>query len=73
MQSVFRLHIQLNLNVKAIVAATESGSTARTISKYRPHSDIIAVTPSEETARQCSIVWGVQPVVKKDVRVQMHC
>lgn len=50
-------HTALNLNVKAIVAATESGSTARTISKYRPHSDIIAVTPSEETARQCSIVW----------------
>ncbi|SUL36241.1 Pyruvate kinase [Staphylococcus aureus] len=41
-------HTALNLNVKAIVAATESGSTARTISKYRPHSDIIAVTPSEE-------------------------
>ena len=38
-------HTALNLNVKAIVAATESGSTARTISKYRPHSDIIAVTP----------------------------
>ena len=41
-------HTALNLNVKAIVAATESGSTARTISKYRPHSDIIAVTPSEK-------------------------
>ncbi|MDQ6104181.1 pyruvate kinase [Staphylococcus epidermidis] len=58
-------HTALNLNVKAIVAATESGSTARTISKYRPHSDIIAVTPSEKTARQCAIVWGVNPVVKK--------
>ena len=58
-------HTALNLNVKAIVAATESGSTARTISKYRPHSDIIAVTPSEETARQCAIVWGVNPVVKE--------
>lgn len=58
-------HTALNLNVKAIVAATESGSTARTISKYRPHSDIIAVTPSEKTARQCAIVWGVHPVVKE--------
>ncbi|RIM50703.1 pyruvate kinase [Staphylococcus capitis] len=58
-------HTALNLNVKAIVAATESGSTARTISKYRPHSDIIAVTPSEETARQSAIVWGVNPVVKE--------
>ena len=58
-------HTALNLNVKAIVAATESGSTAITISKYRPHSDIIAVTPSEKTARQCAIVWGVNPVVKE--------
>lgn len=58
-------HTALNLNVKAIVAATESGSTARTISKYRPQSDIIAVTPNAETARQCALVWGVFPVVKE--------
>ncbi|MCE5006419.1 pyruvate kinase [Staphylococcus equorum] len=58
-------HTALNLNVKAIVAATESGSTARTISKYRPQSDIIAVTPNPETARQCALVWGIHPVIKK--------
>ena len=58
-------HTALNLNVKAIVAATESGSTAITISKYRPHPDIIAVTPSEHTARQLALVWGAYPVVKK--------
>ncbi|MGM7691140.1 pyruvate kinase [Staphylococcus saprophyticus] len=58
-------HTALNLNVKAIVAATESGSTARTISKYRPKSDIIAVTPNAETARQCALVWGIFPVVKE--------
>lgn len=58
-------HTALNLNVKAIVAATESGSTARTISKYRPQSDIIAVTPKAETARQCALVWGIFPVVKE--------
>lgn len=50
----------------------QSGSTARTISKYRPHSDIIAVTPSEETARQCAIVWGVNPVVKEGRKTLMH-
>ena len=58
-------HTALNLNVKAIVAATESGSTAVTISKYRPHSGIIAVTPSEHTARQLALVWGAYPVIKK--------
>ncbi|EGQ0373272.1 pyruvate kinase [Staphylococcus pseudintermedius] len=58
-------HTALNLSVKAIVAATESGKTARTISKYRPKSDIIAVTPFETTARQCTLVWGVYPVVRE--------
>lgn len=58
-------HTALNLNVQSIVAATESGSTAQTISKYRPHSHIIAVTPYETTARHMSLVWGVLPVVKK--------
>ncbi|WP_323704604.1 pyruvate kinase [Mammaliicoccus sp. Dog046] len=58
-------HTALNLNVESIVAATESGATAQTISKYRPHSHIIAVTPNESTARHMSLVWGVLPVVKK--------
>ncbi|ARJ49988.1 pyruvate kinase [Staphylococcus lutrae] len=58
-------HTALNLKVKAIVAATESGITARTIAKYRPKSDIIAVTPRETTARQCTLVWGVYPVVRQ--------
>ena len=58
-------HTALNLNVESIVAATESGATAQTISKYRPHSHIIAVTPNETTARHMSLVWGVLPVVRK--------
>ncbi|WP_281199786.1 pyruvate kinase [Staphylococcus schleiferi] len=58
-------HTALNLKVNAIVAATESGTTARTISKYRPKSDIIAVTPLATTARQCTLVWGVYPVVRE--------
>lgn len=57
-------HTALNLDVQTIVAATESGTTAQTISKYRPHAHIIAVTPYEETARHLSLVWGVIPVVK---------
>ncbi|UXR70468.1 MULTISPECIES: pyruvate kinase [unclassified Staphylococcus] len=60
-------HTALNLNVKAIVAATESGHTARTISKYRPKSDIIAVTPRATTARQCSLIWGVYPVIREGI------
>src|SRR5699024_2649181 len=58
-------HTALNKNVTGILASTESGSTARTISNYRPTSDITAVTAHAETAGQCALVWGIHPVGKE--------
>ena len=52
-----------NLGVKCIVAATESGHTARMISKYRPDADILAVTFDERTKRSLMLNWGVHPTV----------
>jgi len=49
-------------NAVAIVACTRSGMTARAISRFRPPMPIIAVTPSESTARQLRSSWGVQEV-----------
>jgi pyruvate kinase len=49
-------------NAVAIVACTRSGTTARAISRFRPPMPIIAVTPSESTARQLRSSWGVQEV-----------
>lgn len=46
---------------KAIVAFTQSGSTARLISKRRPRTPIIAFTPSEHLCRQLGLWWGVDP------------
>ncbi|MFD1392089.1 pyruvate kinase [Lacticaseibacillus jixianensis] len=51
------------LGVKTIVAATESGYTARMISKYRPDADILALTFDEKTQRGLTINRGVFPVV----------
>jgi pyruvate kinase len=48
-----------NLDLAAIVAFTESGSTARLISKYRPHTDIFAYTPHEGTYRRMALYSGV--------------
>jgi pyruvate kinase len=48
-----------NLDLRAIVAFTESGSTARLISKYRPHTDIFAYTPHEATYRRMALYSGV--------------
>lgn len=52
----------LELDARAILTATESGYTARMVSKYRPKAPIIAVTPSEQTIRRLALVWGVIPI-----------
>ncbi|KRM88037.1 pyruvate kinase [Lacticaseibacillus thailandensis] len=56
-------HTARNLGVKTIVAATNSGYTARMISKYRPKADILALTFSEKTQRGLMINWGVVPEI----------
>lgn len=58
-------HTARNLNIDTIVAATESGHTARMISKYRPKSTIVAVTFSERAMRGLALSWGVYPLVSK--------
>lgn len=57
------VYTAINLKVKAIIAPTESGTTAKMISKYRPESPVIAVTSSEYAAKKLTLVWGVQPIV----------
>ncbi|MGE7120120.1 pyruvate kinase [Peribacillus sp. NPDC046944] len=54
-------HTALNLNAGAIITPTESGHTARMISKYRPKAPIIAVTSNEDVSRRLALVWGVYP------------
>jgi pyruvate kinase len=51
----------LNLSVSAIITPTESGYTAKMISKYRPKAPIIAVTTNEGVNRKLSLIWGVLP------------
>ncbi|MFC4737537.1 pyruvate kinase [Bacillus daqingensis] len=69
-------HTALNLEASAILTATQSGHTARMISKYRPESVIIAVTSSARVSRALSLVWGVhsqigQPVSSTDEMLQL--
>ncbi|MEQ6388670.1 pyruvate kinase [Bacillaceae bacterium S4-13-58] len=56
-------HTAMNLGVSAILTPTESGHTARMISKYRPEAPIIAVTANEDVKRKLSLVWGVHSVI----------
>ncbi len=48
-----------SLELAVIVAFTETGSTARLLSKYRPHARIVAFTPEEATYRRMAIYRGV--------------
>lgn len=50
-----------NLDAQTIVAFTESGNTARLISKYRPEARIVAFTPNEITRHRMALYWGVTP------------
>jgi pyruvate kinase len=50
------------LGAAALITATFSGSSARTVSKYRPQCPIIAATLHEDTCRQLALVWGVYAV-----------
>ncbi|MGG4340390.1 pyruvate kinase [Paenibacillus lautus] len=52
----------LDLNAKAIISSTESGQTARMVSKYRPEAPIVAVTTQDRTMRRLALTWGVTPV-----------
>jgi len=60
-------HTSNNLKAKAIIAPTESGHTAKMISKYRQGAPIIAVTSTERPSRKLTLVWGVYPIVAKKV------
>jgi pyruvate kinase len=50
------------ISAAAIVAATDSGSTALRVSRLRPRQPIVAVTHKARTSRMLSLVWGVVPV-----------
>jgi pyruvate kinase len=51
-----------NLGAVAIVAFTQSGSTAGRVSKYRPSIPIIAITSSDVVFGRLLLYWGVYPV-----------
>ena len=49
------------LGAKAIVAPTISGFTARMLSKWRPKTPVVGLSPSMASVRQMQLYWGVKP------------
>lgn len=55
-------HMAAELNLKAIAVFTQSGSSARLISKYRPRVPVFAFSPFNNVLRRTALYWGVTPV-----------
>jgi pyruvate kinase len=51
------------IGASVICAFTASGSTALRTARERPEAPVMALTPSEQTARRLAVVWGVHAVV----------
>jgi pyruvate kinase len=47
------------LGLKALVAPTLTGRTARLLSSYRPNVPILALSPNPKVVRECALIWGV--------------
>ena len=55
-----------DLGAKAIVVCTQTGMTARMVSRFRPEVPIIGMTSDEKAFRKLALSWGVIPM-KSDV------
>jgi len=53
----------IDIDAKVIAVCSLSGMTARMVSRFRPHVNILGVTTDEKTWRKLSLSWGVVPVM----------
>lgn len=54
-----------DIQAAAIITLTNSGRSARRMSKFRPAQPVVAATPKEKTFHQLSLSWGVYPVLSR--------
>jgi pyruvate kinase len=55
-------HMSEALDLKAIALFTQTGFSARLVSKYRPRAPIFAFSPLTDVLRRASLFWGVIPL-----------
>ncbi len=56
-------HAADDLDVAAIAIFTETGGTARLLSKYHPAPPIFALSPFEKVINRCMLLWGTYPIL----------
>ena len=55
-------HAAQDMDLAAIAIFTESGNTARLLSKYRPEAPIYAMSPFEPVVQRAMLLWGTHPI-----------
>ncbi len=60
--------LSANLKAVAIVATTRSGFTAKQVSRFRPRTRILALSPEPRTVRQLALYWGCIPRLVPETR-----
>ena len=58
----------LDASARCIACFTVGGTTARLLSRYRPHVPIVAFSPEQPIRRRMALYWGVQPRIMEPVR-----
>ncbi|MGI6118280.1 MAG: pyruvate kinase [Bilifractor sp.] len=53
----------IDVGAKCIVVSSQSGLTARMVSRFRPPTQIIGMTTSEQAFRKLALSWGVYPLL----------
>jgi pyruvate kinase len=61
-------HAAEDVDMAAIAVFTESGNTARLISKYRPKTEIFGFSPAKPVCNRLNLLWGVRPVCHPQAR-----
>jgi len=61
------VEIAYNLDAQLIVTFTSSGSTATRVSRNRPPTPVLAITPNPRALRQMMVAWGVVPYLSDDI------
>ena len=56
-------HAARDLHIRAIAVFTETATTARMLSKYRPAADIYAFSSSETVRNRMNALWGTMPLL----------
>jgi pyruvate kinase len=56
-------HSAQDLDLAAIAIFTETGNTARLLSKYRPEAPIFALSPDEAVVHRSMLLWGTYPIL----------